>query len=653
MANTNGKGSSSSSRATKARSTAKKPAARSSAKQATTPETELQSSDDVRSGYLTGPGVDHLPVRYSVVDGQAIFDGDIDMGSVDEVEADAAATRTARAEALSDVLHADEPDGSADTELVLQGVGLPTNSSMLWPNGVVPYTIASSLQNPGRVTQAIAHLQANSPIRLVPRTNQRNYVEFIGSSGNSSPIGMRGGKQTIKLSSGSPVGTVVHEILHSIGIYHEQSRSDRDTFVDIKWQNIESGKEHNFQTVPGSVDYFDYDYGSIMHYPEWAFSKNSQDTIVPRRRGVTIGQREALSWTDRQTIAKLYERFFTNGYSGVWAPGSGAYALWVNATWDSFKAKWEQWNGQGLRLHDIHVRRVGNQNRYSGVFLPGTGGYALWVNASFASFTAKHAEWVQQGLRLVSLHVHRQGNENRYSGVFLPGSGGWGLWVNASWASFKAKWQEWSGNGLRLVDIHVHKVNGQNRYSGVFAAGTGGYGLWANASWSGFVAKWKEWSAQGLRLVDLNIHRDNGQNRYTGVFRQGTGGYYLWANVTWEGFRAKWQELAGQGLRLVDYEFPAPEVGGIFSSADAGLEGEQEMQDPGLDDDGFGGLFDAEELPAQAVASSGEGQGGLVADQSTAAPLTVSDIAGDGAVELPETVPDEGEPVVAVIGSGG
>lgn len=613
---------------------------------------ELQTSSDIRSGYLTGPGVDHLPVRYSVIDGLALFDGDIELGTVEQVQADAAAARAARVEVLAEPLHAEEPEPEDGLDMELAGVGVPTSSSFLWPNGVVPFEIDSSLQNPGRVNEAITHLRDRSAIRLVPRTNQSNYVDFIGATGNSSKIGMQGGRQTIRLTANSPVGTVVHEILHAIGIYHEQSRSDRDAFIDIKWQNIEADALHNFQTVPGSVDYYDYDYGSVMHYPEWAFSKNGQDTIVPLQSGVTIGQRDGLSWTDRQTIAKLYERFFTNGYSGVWAPGSGKYALWVNASWDSFKAKWQQWSAQGLRLVDIHVRRVGNTNRYSGVYLPGSGAYGLWANVTWTSFKAKHAEWTAQGLRLVSLHVHRVGNQNRYSGVFLPGSGAWGLWVNASWDSFKAKWQEWSGRGLRLVDIHVHKVNGQTRYSGVFAAGTGSYALWANASWSSFLAKWKQWSNQGLRLVDLNIHRDNGKNRYTGVFRQGSGAYYLWANVTWEGFRAKWQELAGEGLRLVDYEFPAPEIGGVFSSADAGLEGEQELQDPGMDQDGFGGVFgEDDQTDAAAAATEAAGLGGYVFGEVDGVPLVV-DPEGDGAAELPEHAPAEEQPIVAVIGGG-
>lgn len=37
-------------------------------------------------------------------------------------------------------------------------------------------------------------------------------------------------------------GTVQHEILHALGFHHEQVRSDRDDFVSILTQNIQSGQ---------------------------------------------------------------------------------------------------------------------------------------------------------------------------------------------------------------------------------------------------------------------------------------------------------------------------------------------------------------------------------------------------------------------------
>ncbi|MFN2497249.1 MAG: M12 family metallopeptidase [Pseudonocardiaceae bacterium] len=411
---------------------------------------ELVASRTVRTGYLSGPGFVDVPVRYSVVDGLAIFNGCIEMGPAEDVESHAAAVRARFAGAAATQADVGVPP------VEVMGVGLPPSSDFLWTNGVVPFVVDDGLPKPERVTQAISHIHENTAIRLVPRTNQANFVRFVrnpDAGWSSSAIGMRGGEQRIRLSDGASMGTVVHECCHALGVLHEQSRCDRDKFVQINYDNIEDGFESNFDKFcDGYDDYFDYDYDSIMHYSAKAFSKNDKPTIVSLQPGVTIGQRAGLSFGDRITIAHMYARFFGRGHTGVWRSGSGKYGLWVNVTWDNFVAKWQEWAAQDLRLVDINVRRVGNENRYSGVWLPGTGGYGLWVNATWDAFRAKWQEWAAQGLRLVDINVHQADGENRYSGVFLPGADGYYLWANVPWESLRARWQQLGAKGLRLVD---------------------------------------------------------------------------------------------------------------------------------------------------------------------------------------------------------
>ena len=118
---------------------------------------------------------------------------------------------------------------------------------------------------------------------------------------------MQGGQQTISLGAGCSTGNAIHEIGHTVGLWHEQSREDRDLFVAINWQNIQTGMSAQFnQHITDGDDLGGYDYGSIMHYPRTAFSSNGQETITPTDPNAQIGQRNGLSAGDIAAVAAMY-----------------------------------------------------------------------------------------------------------------------------------------------------------------------------------------------------------------------------------------------------------------------------------------------------------------------------------------------------------
>lgn len=111
----------------------------------------------------------------------------------------------------------------------------------------------------------------------------------------------------------SKKGTVIHEILHAAGFMHEQNRPDRDKYVTVNYDNIQSGqntteinrvkvskgpfffflillicfsgRENNFEKAQSSMidsQGIGYDYRSVMHYSANAFSRNGQPTINPK-----------------------------------------------------------------------------------------------------------------------------------------------------------------------------------------------------------------------------------------------------------------------------------------------------------------------------------------------------------------------------------
>ena len=97
---------------------------------------------------------------------------------------------------------------------------------------------------------------------------------------------------------------ILHELMHASGFWHEQSRSDRDEYVDIILDNIEEGKDHNFDKQRQANMVGDYDFCSIMHYGLYAFSKNGRRTIVPKHNNFNcdIGDASTFSPMDIEKL---------------------------------------------------------------------------------------------------------------------------------------------------------------------------------------------------------------------------------------------------------------------------------------------------------------------------------------------------------------
>jgi len=262
-------------------------------------ESQTESiSTPVEFGIFSGPGIVNELVPFREVDGLAVTEGDIILGTIEELRnPDPKVLEQNEDQRVRRTSEIDTTEG-----LIIQG------SQYRWPNKTMPYEIDPNLPNQSRVQQAMEHITSKTGFKFVRRTNQNDYVRFQwhASSANSQ-LGKRGRKQIINLADWARVGNTIHEILHAMGVYHEAGRPDRDNYIRIHWTNLADGWASQYAKPVGALPVATYDYCSIMHYsPTGGAKPGLQAFTVLRQASCNIGQRQGLSAKDIETIKTMY-----------------------------------------------------------------------------------------------------------------------------------------------------------------------------------------------------------------------------------------------------------------------------------------------------------------------------------------------------------
>ena len=191
-----------------------------------------------------------------------------------------------------------------------------TETSARW-TGVVKYYISpdftttaknairSGISMVERVVTSITFQESASRLS----SNGINFIATLDT--NNSPVGKQSINNINLQYNLNIAGTAAHELLHSLGYFHEQSRTDRDSYIIINYSNIKNKKEHNFQTFSqegyNGKNFGAYDYQSIMHYGSWDFAKDTSIPTITKLDGSCFEkQRTHLTSGDLAALDRLY-----------------------------------------------------------------------------------------------------------------------------------------------------------------------------------------------------------------------------------------------------------------------------------------------------------------------------------------------------------
>ncbi|WP_024770577.1 M12 family metallopeptidase [Aquimarina macrocephali] len=185
-----------------------------------------------------------------------------------------------------------------------------------WPNNTVIYVLSSNLNSRLRtnIRTAMNRWSRKTNIRFKQRTNESYYVTIrqstaVCSGCGSASLGVNGNRGSLRLGRNASASLVAHELGHTLGFVHEQTRPDRDNHVIIKWENIQSGKAGNFRKSNNSRRLTSkFDIKSIMMYHAYGFSKNGKPTITLRNGRTYTGAQRTISPLDIQGTNAAYPR---------------------------------------------------------------------------------------------------------------------------------------------------------------------------------------------------------------------------------------------------------------------------------------------------------------------------------------------------------
>ncbi|CAI5441388.1 unnamed protein product [Caenorhabditis angaria] len=167
-----------------------------------------------------------------------------------------------------------------------------------------------------RVLEAMRFWSEKTCITFEENSNVYPHVNIFEGPGCWSFVGrqptLRQQSLSLENSCTDHIFVIAHEIAHTLGFYHEHSRSDRDNYIDIDYANVNPNLTFAFNKelqnqIPN--ENYPYEYGSVMHYSVDQFATNTNRPVIyakNRNFARSMGNRMRATFHDITRMNNLY-----------------------------------------------------------------------------------------------------------------------------------------------------------------------------------------------------------------------------------------------------------------------------------------------------------------------------------------------------------
>jgi hypothetical protein len=207
-----------------------------------------------------------------------------------------------------------------------KSVGVASSGS-LWPSGTVYYQIVAGSGDQSNIATAIATFNSDftGAVQWVNGTGSGTYVSIYLDPSNTNgscevnSIGYPLYTPAVVSMGGSgscTIGTILHEMGHIVGLYHEFTRTDRDAYVTVNYNNAIKGSWTSDFAINTENQQLltPYDYASLMQYPPYTLTRNGAPVIETIPAGMPMQGTEGVAGAgsqdysagDKEAILRLY-----------------------------------------------------------------------------------------------------------------------------------------------------------------------------------------------------------------------------------------------------------------------------------------------------------------------------------------------------------